>query len=139
LHQRNILYRKYNATPHYSLCFCVPLMHYTRLHPTLKFVCAVHLSPFIVGDLKAENVLIDKDGYCILIDLGYAKEVAHFAYTMCGTPLYIAPEIVLSRGYNSAVDYWSFGVLIFEMIHGFSPFYCKVTILLGEKKRFIAC
>jgi serine/threonine protein kinase len=79
--------------------------------------------------LKAENVLIDKDGYCILIDLGYAKEVAHSTYTMCGTPLYIAPEIVLSRGYNSAVDYWSFGVLIFEMIHGFSPFYAKVRIL----------
>lgn len=84
----------------------------------------LHERHILYRDLKPENVLISEtDGYCILIDLGFAKEVSDKTFTFCGTPLYLAPEIILSHGYDKSVDNWSFGVLVFEMITGYSPFY----------------
>ncbi|CAJ1956885.1 unnamed protein product [Cylindrotheca closterium] len=74
-------------------------------------------------DLKLENVMIDADGYCKIVDLGFAKVVVGKTYTFCGTPEYLAPEIIMSKGHNHAVDYWSLGVLIFIMQTGQSPFY----------------
>jgi len=73
-------------------------------------------------DLKPENALIDKDGYCKIIDMGFAKIVANKTFTLCGTPEYLAPEIVLGRGHNKGVDHWAFGILCYEMIAGYSPF-----------------
>lgn len=75
-------------------------------------------------DLKPENILIDKDGYPKLVDFGFAKVIkgGTKSFTLCGTPEYLAPEIVLGRGYNKAVDYWALGVLIYEMIAGQSPY-----------------
>lgn len=93
----------------------------------------LHERQILYRDLKLENVLIDKDGYCILIDLGFAKIVADKTYTLCGTPLYLAPEIILSRGYDKAVDNWSFGIIVFEMIVGYSPFY---TVNVDQKTVF---
>jgi len=89
----------------------------------LEGLSYMHNRHMLYRDLKPENVLIDKDGYCVLIDLGFAKTVMDKTYTLCGTPLYLAPEIILSRGYDKSVDYWSLGVLIFEMLLGYSPFY----------------
>jgi len=84
----------------------------------------LHERQILYRDLKPENVLInEEDGYCVLIDLGFAKEVADKTYTLCGTPLYLAPEVILSRGYDKSVDNWSFGAVIFEMVAGYSPFY----------------
>mmetsp|Transcript_1565 Transcript_1565/g.2857 ORF Transcript_1565/g.2857 Transcript_1565/m.2857 type:complete len:791 (+) Transcript_1565:53-2425(+) len=73
-------------------------------------------------DLKPENALIDRDGYCKIIDMGFAKVVTNKTYTLCGTPEYLAPEIVLGRGHNRGVDHWAFGILCYEMIAGYSPF-----------------
>ncbi|GMI13263.1 hypothetical protein TrLO_g11446 [Triparma laevis f. longispina] len=73
-------------------------------------------------DLKPENALIDKDGYCKIIDMGFAKVVRNKTFTLCGTPEYLAPEIVLGRGHNRGVDHWAFGILCYEMIAGYSPF-----------------
>ena len=78
----------------------------------------------IYRDLKPENILVDAQGYFKLIDFGFAKRISPLAktYTLCGTPEYLAPEIVLGKGHNRPVDYWAAGVLLYEMLVGFSPF-----------------
>ncbi|QDZ24888.1 cGMP-dependent protein kinase [Chloropicon primus] len=78
----------------------------------------------VYRDLKPENVLITTDGYLKLIDFGFAKklEIGEKANSFCGTPDYIAPEVLLNEGYNYAVDIWGLGVLVYEMIAGRTPF-----------------
>ena len=74
-------------------------------------------------DLKPENLVLDARGYCVVVDLGLAKELADGpTYTFCGTPDYIAPELIRGTGYNWAVDYWALGVLLYELGSGGAPF-----------------
>ena len=76
----------------------------------------------IYRDLKPENMLVDKEGYVKVIDFGFAKICENKAYTLCGTPEYMAPEIILGRGYDISIDWWALGVLIYECLAGQSPF-----------------
>ena len=73
--------------------------------------------------MKPENLLVDKDGHVRITDFGFAKVVKDKTYTLCGTPEYLAPEIIESKGHNKFVDWWALGVLIFEMLAGYPPFY----------------
>jgi len=74
-------------------------------------------------DIKPENVFIDSDGFIKLGDFGFAKQIgAESTYTFCGTPGYLAPECVLSNGYDRRVDWWSFGVLLYVITTGRQPF-----------------
>jgi serum/glucocorticoid-regulated kinase 2 len=75
--------------------------------------------------LKPENVLIDIDGYAKLTDFGLSKENVKSdkeAKTFCGTPEYLAPELIEGHGHGRAVDWWSFGAIIYEMLIGQPPF-----------------
>lgn len=83
----------------------------------------LHSKNIIYRDLKPENILISRSGHIKLADFGFAKQVETTTYTLCGTPDYIAPEIIAVQPYTKAVDWWSFGILIYEMIAGTTPFY----------------
>jgi len=85
----------------------------------------LHERHIVYRDLKPENLLIDQRGYIKLADFGLAKKIAlgSKTFTVCGTPEYMSPELIGRKGHNKAVDYWSVGILIFEMLSGMPPFY----------------
>ena len=70
----------------------------------------------------AKNLLLDNHGYLKITDFGFAKIVDLKTFTLCGTPEYIAPEVILNRGHGKGFDWWTLGVLIYEMITGGPPF-----------------
>lgn len=93
----------------------------------------VHSLDLVYRDLKPENILIDGTGYLKITDFGFCKLIKGRTYTLCGTPEYLAPEIVLSRGYGCACDWWSFGILVYEMNAGYAPFQHKDPMVLYDK------
>ncbi|KAF1788513.1 Cyclic nucleotide-binding-like [Phytophthora cactorum] len=95
----------------------------------------MHRYDFAYRDLKPENLLISREGYLKFVDFGFAKkipftvvnsdgaeEVHSRTFTLCGTLEYLAPEFVLNTGHDIAVDYWALGILIYEMLVGYTPF-----------------
>ncbi|KAF1788786.1 Cyclic nucleotide-binding-like [Phytophthora cactorum] len=88
----------------------------------IKALEYLHEHNIIYRDLKPENILLDSRGYAKLVDFGFAKKLTGKTYTLCGTPEYLAPEIILGIGHGVAVDCWGLGILIYEMVVGDSPF-----------------
>ncbi|KAH8323403.1 hypothetical protein KR067_007725 [Drosophila pandora] len=84
----------------------------------------LHARGIIYRDLKPENLMLDERGYVKIVDFGFAKQIGVSAktWTFCGTPEYVAPEIILNKGHDRAVDYWALGILIHELLNGAPPF-----------------
>ena len=85
----------------------------------------LHKNNMIYRDLKPENILIDSKGHIKLTDFGLSKIVTNIeekSFTICGTLQYIAPEIISGEGYNESVDWWSLGIIMYEMLTGKLPF-----------------
>jgi protein kinase A len=102
-------------------------------------------------DLKPENILLDADGHLKLVDFGFAKNLpptppeghtgegapdAHgrgVTYTLCGTPEYLAPEVIRNQGHGMAVDWWALGILVYEMLIGQPPFWDQNPMRIYEQ------
>ncbi|KAJ2005420.1 cAMP-dependent protein kinase catalytic subunit [Coemansia thaxteri] len=118
------------------------LRRYHRFPPPVaKFYAAevllaleyMHARNIIWRDTKPENILLDHRGHVKLTDMGFAKKVVDRTWTLCGTPDYLAPEVIQAKGYGRSVDWWALGILIFEMIAGYPPFYDEDHYRLYEK------
>ena len=100
-----------STTTFYAACVASALVH-------------LHTRRIVYRDLKPENLVFNSEGYVVVIDFGFAKPLSPGAktYTLCGTPQYLAPEIVTSQGHGFPADRWAFGILLFEMLTGNPPF-----------------
>ena len=87
----------------------------------------------VYRDLKPENLLLDAEGYIKMIDFGFAKTLSEKTYTLCGTPEYLAPEVILNKGHTFSVDWWCIGILAYECLGCQTPFLSDSDMAMYRK------
>lgn len=113
----------------------------TFKEPTARFYTAcvveafhcMHSHNIIYRDLKPENLVLDRSGFAKVTDFGFAKVVTGRTFTLCGTPDYLAPELVSGQGHGRAADWWTLGILTYEMLASIPPFYSDNPIKTYRK------
>lgn len=95
----------------------------------------LHSMDIVYRDLKPENILVDSDGHICITDFGLSKEISpeEGTNTFCGTPEYLAPEVLKGQGHGTPVDWWSLGTLIYEMLTGLPPYYSQNINIMYQK------
>jgi len=102
----------------------------------------LHKLGIVYRDLKPENILLDCDGHIVITDFGLSKQMMvppsgdtseATTHTFCGTPEYLAPEVLRGQGHGTPVDWWSLGTLVYEMLTGLPPFYSANTNVMYQK------
>ena len=101
--------------------FDEPMARFYEANVVAAFV-HLHDHRIAYRDLKPENLLLDSMGFIKICDFGFAKIITDRTFTLCGTPEYLAPEIISNVGHSLAVDWWAVGILLFEMLTGDPPF-----------------
>ena len=99
--------------------------YFIELTLALEFL---HKNNMVYRDLKPENILMDSEGHIKIADFGLSKILENMddkAYTLCGTPQYLAPEILKKKGYDKNIDWWSLGCFLYEMLTGNLPFFIQ--------------
>ncbi|KAJ8609144.1 hypothetical protein CTAYLR_006062 [Chrysophaeum taylorii] len=115
------------------VCFAEPMLRFYASQVILAFEC-LHEHGVVYRDLKPENLVLDERGYLKVVDFGLSKILTGWnTWTMCGTPEYLAPEILRNEGHNHSVDFWMLGVLIFELGNGNGPFAAQDEMALFEQ------
>ncbi|KAL1239791.1 cAMP-dependent protein kinase catalytic subunit alpha [Trichinella pseudospiralis] len=119
-------------------CFSEDVVKFFAIQIVLAFEY-LHQLDIIYRDLKPENILLDQHGYCKLADFGMSKQLNNKrTYTICGTWEYMAPEIIKNQGYGTSIDWWMFGILVYDLCSGRTPFKAaslnklQQTILKGK-------
>jgi serine/threonine protein kinase len=124
------IYEKTSLIPRTSIKGFVPSAALFYAGCVVLALQYLHQSGIAYRDLKPENLLVSLDGYLKVIDFGFAKRIPFKkgrsvqtkSFTLCGTPDYLAPELVLSRGHDKSVDYWALGCFTYELLVGKTPF-----------------
>lgn len=145
----NMLWANHDKTFLYMLMEYVPggelfsyLRNYGRFNNSMANFYAseiisaldyLHSRTVVYRDLKPENLLLDREGHLKITDFGFAKKLLDRTWTLCGTPEYLAPEIIQSKGHSKAVDWWSLGILVYEMLVGYPPFFDEQPFGIYEK------
>jgi len=113
-----------NSLPNKALDYRTTQLYAMQVFLALRYL---HENGVIYRDLKPENILMSREGHCILADFGLSKDFggevdSMVAASFVGSPFYVAPDVLKQRPYTEAIDYWSFGVLLFRMLYGRPPF-----------------